>query len=73
MFSKSLSNDPWAPDALPQLQLMEGMQLSSALAPERLERARARLFLCVSLYVRACVSVSVRAFGSNRLHIMGLQ
>lgn len=62
-FSKSLSNDLWDLDALLQHQLMEGMQLTSTLAPGRLERVRARAIVC------ACV----RAFGSNRLHIMGLQ
>lgn len=50
-------------EALLQLRLMEGMQLTLALAPERLEQVRAHTQL------HACVC----AFGSNRLHIMGLQ
>lgn len=62
-FSESLSNDPRDPDALHQHQLMEGMQLASTLAPERLRQTH------------ACVCVRAgreRAFGSHALHKMGL-
>lgn len=62
VFSESVSNDLRGPASLPQLQLMEGMQLASRLAPESLGPPRAR----------TDAGARERAFGSHRLHVMEL-